>query len=414
MTSVYLLRQGCAATQADSEYMQGLLKEARFALASTLEEADLVVCTTCRTRESSEDFFRRLEELQAQYPYKILVGAGCFSLNDKHKEKQKEKQKDKQKLKRYPLIATLQIHRIVEVVEEALHNNCIQALENEGMPPLHLPKVRKSPLIEIIPIGRGCLGTRASYPLEEIVEQAKRALAEGVKEIFLTSPDTLGYGFEMGTNLARLLKELIALSGDFKIRMGKGSPSSLNSFFPEFLPLLAQEKIFRFLHLSAFSGSTRVLRELKRGHTAQEYIEMVQEIRKVVSDFHLVADILVGFPTETEEDHWETLNLLRKTTPDEVHLVQFRGMTALPAEVLAHRTKVLTDLSHNLASLQNERWKQWEGNILIEESGPEPGQWIGRNLSYKPIRVEGNFKLGDVVKVQIEKTTREELKGIAR
>lgn len=420
MTSVYVLTQGCSANQSDSEYMLGLLKEAKFIPVPTLEDADIVIYNTCTVKTPSENaFFKHLDELKLQYPYKLLVIAGCIA------------QTDQNKLKGYPLVGTRQIHRIVEVVEEALNNNIITALETGEMPPLNLPKVRKNPLIEIIPISRGCLsactfcktkearGNLESYPIEDIVLLAKKALQEGVKEFWLTSQDTLCYGFDRETDVTSLLQQLLALPGTFKIRLGMGNPVHLKKIKDKLFPLLAQEKMYQFFHLPLQSGSDSVLKQMRRGNTKEEWLSLVKELRQQIPTLTLATDIIVGYPTETDDDHWQTLTAIRESMPDVMHISKFwprpgtpaAKLPQLPSEVVAHRSKVITDLFHNISQLQNERWSGWEGQIIINEQGKEQNQWIGRTPSYKPVLVEGDFHPGDELMVKIEKTTMFDLRG---
>jgi len=218
MTRFYIETYGCSHNFADSEQMAGLLTQAKFDQVDKLEEADIVIINTCTVKgPTATAFFRRLEQIQQEHPYKIIIIAGCIP------------QTQPESLKKYPLVGTKQIHHIVEVVEEALNNNFIKLLETGEMPPLNLPKIRKNPAVEIIPISRGCLsactfcktkqarGNLNSYPIADIVNVAKKAVAEGVKEIWLTSQDNFCYGFDMGTNLPALLKELIKIPGKFKI-----------------------------------------------------------------------------------------------------------------------------------------------------------------------------------------------------
>src|SRR3989338_11059673 len=246
MTRIYIMTQGCTANMADSEYMKGILKEAKFDLANSLEESDVVIINTCTVKTPSEnELFRTLENIRREHPYKVIVLAGCLA------------QTEPKKLKDYCVVGTSQIHKVVSVVEEALHDNVVHALETGEMPPLNLPKVRKNPIVEIIPINRGCLsactfcktksarGNLQSYPIEDIVNLAKKGVKEGIKEIWLTSQDTLCYGFDLGTNLPNLLKELVKIPGNFKIRIGMGNPVHLTKIKDELFPLLNNEKVFK-------------------------------------------------------------------------------------------------------------------------------------------------------------------------
>ncbi|MBI2112649.1 MiaB/RimO family radical SAM methylthiotransferase, partial [Candidatus Woesearchaeota archaeon] len=421
-------------------------------------------------------------------------------------------------LKKYSLVGTRSLHRIVEIVEEAINDNVVKALETGEMPPLDLPKIRKNPVIEIIPISRGCVSECAfckvkearsdlrSYPIEDIVKVAAMAVSQGVKEIWLTSQDCFCYGFDIDTSLPSLLKELMKLPGQFMVRVGMGNPANLKKIKDEFFPLLNEKRMFKYLHAPLQSGSNKVLKDMKREYTHQEYGEMISEVKRIVPEVHLVTDVIVGYPTEKEEDYWETLTLFRKVNPALANISRFwpRSKTPaaklkmLPKDEIAHRLKVLNDIFENISKLHNERWLDWKGDILIDEKvekreekkteklqekeeeaiqvideskkiesekskeiakeeekvsvkereknsekiqaslkiAPEKRleekmrferpflekqvlgkteeekdnvsrfsgvRWIGRNESYKPIIVHGDFKLGDVVKVKVIK-----------
>ena len=147
MTRFFINTYGCSANVADSERMAGLLQKADFKLVEDIKDADVVIFNTCTVKGPSESaFFKNLEYFKRDYPYKLVVVAGCIP------------QADPQKLKQYSIVGTQSIHRIVEVVEESLNDNVLQILGNDEIPPLDMPKVRKNPVVEIIPINRGCLG----------------------------------------------------------------------------------------------------------------------------------------------------------------------------------------------------------------------------------------------------------------
>jgi threonylcarbamoyladenosine tRNA methylthiotransferase CDKAL1 len=421
MTRFFINTYGCSANVADSERMAGLLQKADFKLVEDIKDADVVIFNTCTVKGPSESaFFKNLEYFKRDYPYKLVVVAGCIP------------QADPQKLKQYSIVGTQSIHRIVEVVEESLNDNVLQILGNDEIPPLDMPKVRKNPVVEIIPINRGCLGACTfcktkkargnliSYSIEEIVEVAKKALIEGVKEIWLTSQDTFCYGFDIGSNINELLKPLVALSGDFKIRIGMGNPDHLPKIQDELIELYKHPKIFKFLHLPLQAGHNNTLKEMKRRYTVQQFRDAVDAFRKAIPEINLMTDIIVGYPTETEEHFWGTLQAVRRLNPDSINISRFWPRPGTPAaelkqlqgEEVKRRSMVLTDIFHNISALQNERWKEWEGSILIDEKGKGEGQWIGRNYAYKQIIVEGDYKLGEKLDVKIVRAERFCLKGI--
>src|SRR3989344_893885 len=412
MTTFFIETNGDSNTLSNSEQMAGLLQQAKFTSAETLEESDIVILNNASLpgpKESS--FFARLEQVKQDNPYKIIIIAGCIPLTEQ------------EKLKPYSIIGTMSIHRIVEVVEEALNNNVIKILESSEKPPLDTPKIRRNPIVEIIPISRGSLntckccktsasdGNLESYPIDEIVKVAKRAVSQGVKEILLTSEDAFCYGFDMATSLPDLLVELIKIPGEFKIRIGRGSPAPLQKIKEKLFPLLQDEKMFQFLHIPALSGSNRVLSHMQRGNTKEEFLAMVKDLRALVPHITLLTDIMVGYPLEKEDDYWETLNLARAAMPDIMNISRFwpkvktpaAKLKPVPEEEVQRRLAVVKDIMQNMSKMQNERWLDWEGNILIHEKGTEGQQWIGRNQSYKPIIVEGQYKIGDALLVKIEK-----------
>ncbi|PIN74010.1 2-methylthioadenine synthetase [Candidatus Woesearchaeota archaeon CG10_big_fil_rev_8_21_14_0_10_45_16] len=422
MTSFYIETYGCSHnfSDSDSERMAGLLKEARFEHKESLEDADIIVFNTCTVEGPTADaFFTRLESIKKEHPYKLIIITGCIP------------QTDPERLKGFALVGTKAIHCIVEVVEEALNNNTVQMLEAGEMPPLDLPKVRKNPIVEIIPLNLGCLnactfcktksarGNLTSYPTEEIINLAKRSVKEGVKEIWLTSQDTMCYGFDIKTNLAELLQKLVEIPGDFKIRVGMGNPVHLLKIKDELIPLFNHPKVFKFIHLPMQAGSDKVLRDMQRGNTTDEFLNLVKRVKEEIPHITLATDIIVGFPTETEDDFWQTLEVVRKTSPDIISMSRFwpqpktpaAEMEPIPLEEMKRRTKVLMDIFHNISTLQNERWLGWQGEILIDEKGTQENQWIGRNEAYKQVLVDGNFSLGQKVKVRIDKTTTFDLKG---
>jgi len=420
MTNIYFITHGCSTNIADSEQMAGLLKVAKFNLVDSLEEADVVIINTCTVKGRTEDkFFYELEEMRKNNPYKIIIVAGCIA------------QTEKDRLKAYSLVGTKQIQNVVGVVEEALHDNIVHALEEGEMPPLDLPKIRKNPVVEIIPLSRGCLsictfcktkharGNLISYPVEEIAAVAKKAVEEGVKEIWLTSQDNFCYGFDLRTNIVELLEKLVKIPGKFMIRVGRGNPVHLKKLIDGLIPMMQNEKIFKFLHIPAQAGNDEVLNKMDRGNTAVEYRALIKKLQEAIPNITIATDIIVGFPGETEDQYWDTLQLVRETTPDVCNISRFWSrpdtpaakMEQVPIEEIKRRAKVLTEIFQNVSALRNERWQGWEGEIIIDEKGSDENQWSGRNEYYKPVIVEGDFKIGQTLRVKITKTERFALLG---
>ena len=193
MKKIFIKTYGCSFNQADSENMAGLLnKSGRYELVGSAKEADVVIINSCAVKNNAETKFWR--DIRNVKKAKIL--AGCVP----------QASQDKSKFKGYSVIGTNQITNVVEVADECIAGNTVQLLKKETHHRLNIPKVRKNPVIEILPINEGCLGScnfcvtkfarghLHSYPPEDIVRQARDALSDGVKEFWLTSQDTACYG----------------------------------------------------------------------------------------------------------------------------------------------------------------------------------------------------------------------------
>ena len=149
---------------------------------------------------------------------------------------------------------------------------------------------------------------------------------------------------------------------------------------------------------------------MNRNYTAEQFTQLTKKIKDKFPQTTISTDLIVGYPGETDEQHWETLNLIREVSPDVINISKFwpRPSTAavllktLSEEVIQDRFSSLASICQNITILQNEKWVGWEGYVVINEKSPEENGWIGRNFAYKPILVEGNFKLGDIVKVKIK------------
>lgn len=411
MVRIFIETYGCSANFADSEQMAGLLHNAQFEIVDNIDNSDLIIVNTCTVKGPTEDkFWSRLKELKSMG--KMIVIAGCIA------------QTEKKKLKSYSLIGTKQIHKVVEVVEEVINENIAKEVAFEGNPDLDLPVVRKNPIVEIVPISRGCLGkcsfckTKAargkleSYPIEEIVERVENAVEEGVREIWLTSQDCGCYGFDINTNLVELLESVVQIKGKFKIRIGMMNPDHLAKILEPLIEVYKNKKIFKFLHLPVQSGDDQVLENMNRPYRAEDFVHQVESFRKAMPEITIATDIIVGFPGETDEQHWNTMSLVRKISPDAVNISKFwprpntlaaKMKNKVKVDVAKHRAKVLMDIFQNIAKLQNERWLEWVGPIIIDEKGKEDREWIGRNEAYKQVIVRGDYKIGDLIKVKINK-----------
>lgn len=286
---IYVKTWGCAHNSSDSEYMAGQLSSYGYKLTEDPEVADLWLLNSCTVKGPAETHFRN-EIQKGQKLGKHIVAAGCVPQGAPKSEY----------LQGLSLIGVQNIDRVVEVVEETLKGHSVrlfgQKKENGkklGGANLLLPKVRKNPLIEIIPINTGCLnqctycktkharGELGSYSIKEIVERAEQAFSEGVVELWLTSEDTGAYGRDIGTTLPELLWQLIpVIPSHCRMRIGMTNPPYIVEHLTEMSNILSHEKVYSFLHIPVQSGSDAVLADMKREYTVSDFKNVVDYLKE--------------------------------------------------------------------------------------------------------------------------------------
>ena len=246
-------------------------------------------------------------------------------------------------------------------------------------------------------------------------------LSNGAKEIWLTSQDTACFGYDINTNIVNLLKEILRINREFKIRLGMGNPDFLPDYLDELIEVFKDPRIYKFLHIPIQSGSNNVLKAMKRNYTVESFKKIILEFKKVHPMVTIASDIIVGYPNETNSDFEKTIELLNKIKPDVLNISRFwyrPGTLAmkkkkLPTLTVKNRGIKITKVFHKLALEVNKKWLKWEGDVLITEKGIK-NTWIGRNYAYRPVILKGDFKLGNLINVKITKTTNIDLRGIRR
>jgi MiaB/RimO family radical SAM methylthiotransferase len=218
-------------------------------------------------------------------------------------------------------------------------------------------------------------------------------LAANCKEIWLTSTDNGCYGLDLKTDLVELLEKCCNVEGEYKIRVGMMNPMYVPRFLDRLISLYRNnDKIFKFLHMPVQSGSERILRKMKRGHTAKIFLDVVKELRKKIPEITIATDIITGFPSECESDFEETLNLIEESQPDVVNSSRYSprpGTVAskyprLNTRIVKERSTRLHETIKKTSMSRNQMWYGWNGKILIDEL-LENGKIQGRNYAYRPV-----------------------------
>ncbi|CAI7786811.1 unnamed protein product, partial [Closterium sp. NIES-54] len=364
--SIYIKTFGCSHNMSDSEYMAGQLAAFGYQLVEVPSEADLWIINTCTVKNPSQSamdtLIRKGRELS-----KRLVLAGCVPQGDSGVAEGEG----------VSVVGVQQIDRVVEVVEETLKGNTVRLLSrNRALPALDLPKVRRNKWVEIVPISVGCLGActycktkharghLGSYPLPVLVDRVRAAVAEGVREIWLSSEDTGAYGRDIGSDLPSLLSALVASlppDGRCMLRVGMTNPPYILEHLPEIAKILNHACVYKFLHLPVQSGSNSVLEGMKREYTVEEFCRVVDTLMGLVPGLEIATDIICGFPGETAADFEQTMDLIRKYKFAQVHISQFyprpgtpaARMPKVPSGEVKQRSRALTTLIESFTPYTN-------------------------------------------------------------
>ncbi|MBW3014115.1 tRNA (N(6)-L-threonylcarbamoyladenosine(37)-C(2))-methylthiotransferase, partial [Candidatus Woesearchaeota archaeon] len=329
------------------------------------------------------------------------------------------------------LVNTHNIGKIVSVVEETIHENPISILTSNKKPKINLPRIRKNPVVGIVQIATGCIGRCAycsvkqikgdliSYPIEAIIDEVRQCVRDRCKEIWITAQDTGCYGVDIGTNITELLKKVVEIPGEFKIRLGMANPQSVLQNLEELIKVFKHEKMFKFLHVPVQSGNDKVLKSMNRPYEIADFKHVVERFREEIPEISISTDMIVGFPGESEEQFRDSLVLIDQIKPDVLNISRFvarpgtraeKRENQIPGGEIKDRSRKISSQFEWTAFSQNRKWRNWEGEILIDEHGKD-GTFVGRNHAYKPVIVSGDFVLGQTIKVKITDTTKFDLRG---
>jgi MiaB-like tRNA modifying enzyme len=344
---LFIKTYGCQANINDSEILAAKFRKRGNVIVKSESEADTILVNSCSVKNKTQS--KILYYINQHYPSKKIVVAGC-------------------------LINTLDLKNQFPK---------IKILDTLNLKRLSQPLLRKDKEIAIIQISRGCLNECAycatklakkslkSYPIKEIRFELERAVKEGCRKIYLTSQDNGCYGFDLKgkqkTNLAGLLNELTKVEGDYKIRVGMANPQYIKKFLPQLIQSFKSSKVQKFIHIPVQSGSDNVLKEMKRGHTPEDFEKIAIAFRKAFprskfKDSTIATDIIVGYPTESEHDFNKTLELMKRVKPEVLNISAFSSrprtnaskLKQLPSEIIKNRMVRLNDL-----------YKDYKKDILV-------------------------------------------------
>lgn len=353
MIKVNIIVYGCTASKDEGNIIKGLIVKKGYKLVNDFKSADVIIIISCIVKSQTESRIRAKIKEILNYPNKKLIIAGCMP---------EAMTKECRKLApNASLINTFHTTEIISVIENILENKRIEFLGKRNEPKLNLPKKQEKEAN--VQIAQGCLGNCSfcitklakgnlnSFSIEEINNEIKNLVREGYKRINLTSTDNGCYGFDIGTNLVNLLKEIINIKSDFKIRVGMMNPGHILNFLDDLVEVYKNNKIIKFLHVPIESGSNKVLGDMNRNYKVKDFKKIINKFRKEIKDINISTDIIVGFPTENKKDFNQTLKLIKKIKPEILNISKFGArpgtkaakMKQLKSEIVKERSRKLSE-----------------------------------------------------------------------
>ncbi len=430
----YIETFGCTANSGNSQDASAALIELGH-IPSTLDEADAVIVNTCAvTAKTERKILRRIKELQGER----LVICGCIPAALPSFFRGIPCKKQMGILGRE---AALQIASLfsqsgqfqLDQTHSGPKNSAASSPQIASRPALIL-SAGNFPVQEyagIINIAEGCCGSctycivrqargrLVSKSSSNILEEARRLIGMGVAEIRLAAQDTASYGADRGCRLPELLDRLASLPGDFMIRVGMMNPDSLKMQLAEMILALKSPKVFRFLHIPLQSGSDDVLKSMGRRYTAQDFVDIVQELRSSLPDICINTDIICGFPGETEDDFLKTLNTVRQVAPDKVNVTRFSSRPGTPAarlydmpdRIKKDRSRHITALWLEIAGRRNRDYEGRALKALVTEQG-RSGTIKARAANYAGLVIPGAPDLCGWCKIRVVGSNPFYLEGV--
>lgn len=419
---VYIESYGCTFNKADGQIIAGNLIENDIDIVDSIEEADVIIVNTCYVKLPTENKVTyKIQKLQKDFPDKKIIVGGCMV------------EIDPEKLDKIgpdcSWIGPHQLNKAADVVNATYCGDVIRECGFSKESKVGVPKLMDDSLIHIIQICEGCLGactfccTRFargplnSYPIADIVKEAKDAIDNGACEIQLTAQDTAAFGKDSGEKLSDLIKEVANLDGDFRVRVGMMHPKNILNDVDEIIDAMKHPKVYNFIHLPIQSGSDKVLSEMRRGHTIDQYLDILSKFKNEIPDITLAVDIIVGYPTESDDDFDLTVELLKNIKPSLIHLSKYQhrkgaissSLPEIPREIMKKRSKFLSQIKSEITEEENRELVNSIQNVLVVEKGSKGG-FIAKTDSYIPVIVD-NVDLGSFVKVNITEATATYLIG---
>ncbi|WP_458205942.1 tRNA (N(6)-L-threonylcarbamoyladenosine(37)-C(2))-methylthiotransferase [Haladaptatus sp. NG-SE-30] len=404
MARYHIETYGCTSNRGESRQIESALRDAGHYPVETPEQADVAIMNTCTVVEKTErNMIRRAKELESETADLIITG--CMAL------------------------AQGEEFQTEGVDAQILHWDDVPTAVTNGECPTPGPGVEPvlDGVVGILPIARGCMsdcsycitkhatGKIDSPSVEENVEKARALVHAGAKELRITGQDTGVYGWDTGERKLHVLLDRICneIDGEFRVRVGMANPKGVHGIRDDLAQVFAEnDELYNFIHAPVQSGSNTVLGDMRRQHQVSEYVDIVETFDEYLDYWTLSTDFIVGFPTETDDDHEQSMALLRETRPEKINVTRFSKrpntdaakMKGLNGAIKKERSKAMSELKMDIVGAAYEEMVGTEKRVIVVEEGTGDSVKC-RDEAYRQIIVQNasdyGIEPGDFLDVEI-------------
>ncbi len=422
----FIITYGCQMNIHESEKLAGILCSLGYTPAQNEFDADIIVFNTCCIRENAENTadgnIGALKKLKKAKKDLIIAVGGCMTQQDGFAQKLHQK---------FPFIDIIFGTHNLENFKTLLQNKLsqkrtlIEVLEKEGEIIEGTPNARTSFPNAWVNITYGCnnfctycivpfvRGRERSRKLNDIVDECKALVQEGYKEITLLGQNVNSYGKDLrNVDFADLINEVSKIEGEFRLRFMTNHPKDLTEKL--IIALSKSDKVCKSIHLPIQAGSNRILKLMNRKYDRESYFEKVNLLRKYIPDIAITTDIMVGFPTETDQDFLDTVDVVNKVGFAGAFTFVYSKREGTPAakmegqieeSVSKKRIMQLIDLQNAINRKQSEQYLNKTVEVLCEGYDEKKDMFLGRDTYGRMIYFKGEKgDIGNFVNIKVEKT----------
>ncbi len=411
-----ILTYGCQMNERDTEIIEGYLENLGYCPTEEEKEADIIILNTCCVREKAElKVFGKLGELnklKKKKPDLIIGVCGCMTQQDEVFNKIK---------KNAPYVnlmfGTYNVHQLPRLISKVVETKepAYEIWEKEGEIVEDLFSKRQDNIKAYVNISYGCnnfctycivphvRGRERSRKPEKILEEITNLAKSGYKEVMLLGQNVNSYGKDLDIRIdfADLLMQVNEIKGIERIRYMTSHP---RDFTNKLIDTISKcHKVCEHYHLPVQAGSNKILKAMNRGYTREQYLELIEKIKKVSPEYAITSDLIVGFPGETEEDFQDTLDIVERVGFDVAYTFMYsprKGTYAagmenqVPQEIKKDRLKRLMDLQNKISLEKNLQLVGKTVEVLVEGiSKNDENRLTGRTRTNKIINFEGDKEL---------------------